>query len=540
MIRFSAGLVAVAIGVLIGGVATSKLLLVYIAIGLSAVALVVLAIGVVLKREELFGEQGAPSPAAAGVSAEDPVLVAKTSIQPNGAVDAPAGQVPATASQAGQSPFDQPAWESLARRGTPSARDPLTSQDARSAAPEPPLAMDWSVWASRDAGSRPAQRERAEEDTPAPGRSGDAFRQDPPWSRETPAASASPAPTAPAPAPTAPAPTAPGPVVPGPVVPGPTVPAPPRRESLLQPHGESFGAPAAADYLRAGSPAAASPPDIKPPRAEPKWPSWFERPARPAHETTPDQPRTDKPATDKPAAVEPATDKPAPVVPAIPDETAERPEANERPETAKRPETDDLPDTTDLADGADTSEDDDDWWPRRSWLLDDDESGDSAAAPTAAAPAAETGIGPIPEDEPADAPPAPEQAAEPEDLESTVSEPTVSESTAPSASESTASESTASTAGATAAAEVLDPPAAAETSPSDPDEAGGSEDTGPAAGASDSNQVTVVPGVPRYHEQNCILIRFMDDGDVQKMTVREAAEAGCTPCRACQPDDPTA
>ena len=39
MIRFSAALVAVAIGVLIGGIATSKLLLVYIAIVVSAVAL---------------------------------------------------------------------------------------------------------------------------------------------------------------------------------------------------------------------------------------------------------------------------------------------------------------------------------------------------------------------------------------------------------------------------------------------------------------------------------------------------------------------
>jgi hypothetical protein len=56
VIRFSAALVAVAIGVLIGGIATSRLLLVYIAIAVSAAALVALAIGVVLKREELFGE----------------------------------------------------------------------------------------------------------------------------------------------------------------------------------------------------------------------------------------------------------------------------------------------------------------------------------------------------------------------------------------------------------------------------------------------------------------------------------------------------
>ena len=71
MIRFSAALVAVAIGVLIGGIATSKLLLVYIAIVVSAVALVALAIGVVLKRGELFWEERGLVPANAGAS---PVL----------------------------------------------------------------------------------------------------------------------------------------------------------------------------------------------------------------------------------------------------------------------------------------------------------------------------------------------------------------------------------------------------------------------------------------------------------------------------------
>ena len=75
MIRFSAALVAVAIGVLIGGIATSKLLLVYVAIVVSAVALVALAIGVVLKREELFGEERGLVPANAGAS---PVLQATT------------------------------------------------------------------------------------------------------------------------------------------------------------------------------------------------------------------------------------------------------------------------------------------------------------------------------------------------------------------------------------------------------------------------------------------------------------------------------
>ena len=53
MIRFSAFLVAVAVGVLVAGGVTSKLLLVYIAIALSAVALLFLLIGAFLDRDEL-------------------------------------------------------------------------------------------------------------------------------------------------------------------------------------------------------------------------------------------------------------------------------------------------------------------------------------------------------------------------------------------------------------------------------------------------------------------------------------------------------
>jgi hypothetical protein len=53
-----------------------------------------------------------------------------------------------------------------------------------------------------------------------------------------------------------------------------------------------------------------------------------------------------------------------------------------------------------------------------------------------------------------------------------------------------------------------------------------------------SMEVTVVPGVPRYHTASCILIRFMGDSDLDKMTRAAAREAGCTPCRACLPDQP--
>jgi hypothetical protein len=58
------------------------------------------------------------------------------------------------------------------------------------------------------------------------------------------------------------------------------------------------------------------------------------------------------------------------------------------------------------------------------------------------------------------------------------------------------------------------------------------------AGLDPDLEVTVVPGVPRYHKARCILIRFMGDSDLDTMTLAAAREVGCTPCRACLPDQP--
>jgi len=49
-------------------------------------------------------------------------------------------------------------------------------------------------------------------------------------------------------------------------------------------------------------------------------------------------------------------------------------------------------------------------------------------------------------------------------------------------------------------------------------------------------EVTVVPGVARYHRSECILIRFLSAGDLEIMTRQEAEEAKFAACRACQPD----
>jgi hypothetical protein len=58
------------------------------------------------------------------------------------------------------------------------------------------------------------------------------------------------------------------------------------------------------------------------------------------------------------------------------------------------------------------------------------------------------------------------------------------------------------------------------------------------AGPDPAMEVTVAPGVPRYHNAHCTLIRFMGDSDLDKMTLAAAREIGCTPCRACLPDQP--
>lgn len=52
------------------------------------------------------------------------------------------------------------------------------------------------------------------------------------------------------------------------------------------------------------------------------------------------------------------------------------------------------------------------------------------------------------------------------------------------------------------------------------------------------DQVTVVPGVPRYHRRGCILIRFLSDGELETSTRPAAEAAGLVPCKACQPDKP--
>ncbi len=80
---------------------------------------------------------------------------------------------------------------------------------------------------------------------------------------------------------------------------------------------------------------------------------------------------------------------------------------------------------------------------------------------------------------------------------------------------------------------------AADSPASDTAEVAGPDaDDGSAKELDLTREVTVVPGVPRYHNAQCILIRFMGDGDLERMPLGAAQEAGCTPCRACLPNSP--
>jgi hypothetical protein len=140
VIRFSAFLVAVAVGLLVAGVVTSKLLLVYIAIGVSGVALLALGVGAAVNWRELTGKPGtahpetaepgtlepsAQGPASQAVVAE-PVTSSAAASQPSaaaagaaaaGAPAATGSGWPATApsarpgpSRAGYLPVSEPPW----------------------------------------------------------------------------------------------------------------------------------------------------------------------------------------------------------------------------------------------------------------------------------------------------------------------------------------------------------------------------------------------------------------------------------------------
>ena len=464
MIRFSAGLVVVAIGVLIGGVATSKLSLVYIAIAVSAVALVVLAIGVALKRDELFGGGPESAPAQAGADSGMPAgqmagasddrgsaghvredrkpvqkkvpgpataafeaaAAAQAAAVAAPAVAAPTMTSPTVASPAGspagdKSPFGNPP---LAHRRTAVGQPP---------APEADAAADWQARSPQPAWS-----------------SGDETR--PSW---TPRAQT----------PTASSPTASSPTVPQ------------SGAASVPPRGWGNPDQSPGPAAKAGSGTVA--------------PSWFDRLNQPS--AGPVTPTGNDPATAGPEKAEPA----------------------------------DVSDT-----------DDDDWPTRYSWL-DDDETDEAAEDDKTDVSGNATDV---------------TDAAVPE----TVSAETVAAETVAAPTLSARAEPEGAKAAEPAPADADSPDAAApdpdpdldaddhpvtaddEETTAEPPETpavdAAHEDEPPAPQHNGAKLVTVIPGVPRYHDPDCILIRFMDDEDVARKSIPEAKAANCTPCAACQPE----
>lgn len=66
------------------------------------------------------------------------------------------------------------------------------------------------------------------------------------------------------------------------------------------------------------------------------------------------------------------------------------------------------------------------------------------------------------------------------------------------------------------------------------------KDAVPAGKDGAAGQVSVVPGIARYHTADCILIRFLSPEDLETLSLAEAEASGCVPCRACRPEKASA
>jgi hypothetical protein len=501
VIRFSAALVAVAIGVLIGGIATSELLLVYIAIAVSAVALVTLVIGVMLRREELFGEGQGLVPATAGTGPGLPVHAGDSQGKvPSSGYVAPPPPAAGTATGYGV-PFGGVAQATASPGAGVAATRPAAARHGRQAEPVPP----WEAAATRE--SWAADWMSAGKDQRAA--SGAGVRAPSAWQDTAPVTA-----------------------------------APPRARAAPP----TMPTPVPSDA-----------PAVKPDAgSEATTPSWFDRLGDSAGTGTPTAPSASAPGSgsgwswssrDTGTPVGPVTREPA-------------------------------------APAAGSGDEDDDWPTRYSWLDDDtdqtdesvesgqtvgdDPDGDkgsdggkgSKASDGAEATAAATAVGPAADS----GSPAPGKTS------GDAAETATRETAAPAITgqEPASAETRAAAVGEPAAA-AREPGATVitfrsrkEPEPEEPTPASDAdEETGPAdetaeAGTAEAEQgagaaaepedepaaasatdgaalVAVVRGVPRYHEPDCVLIRFMPEGDLQKVTVAQAKEDGCTPCGACQP-----
>ena len=539
MIRFSASLVVVGVGLLIAGGVTSKLLLIYIAIGVSALALLFLIAGAILHRAELFGREPEGIAAAeAGHEGYADELGAKP--EPAAAAVA-AGPVPGEAAHrdsADLSPAQQAfaGYEQFTRQASRPRPEPSREdQPARPSRPsqspakapfvEPePTRMDWA------AGLREAEKQERERQGRAP---------QPPARPEVPAQAK---PERPQPSQTGPGQGQPGqgqPVQdrrpgqgqsgqgqpdrgrPDREQPGkPFVdPQPTRMDwaaGLREAEQEELGRQGRDKDREPASPGSREP--GRPGGREPAGPGGRE-PARPGSPSRPNGPqRTPEPTRAEATRAE-RIQQPAEATRA---EKIQQPADATRAEKVQAPRAEPAPAQTSAtrAEKIITAK------PDGKAAGEDQRAGSPAATPETTA-TAEAKAGEKPSPAPAETEPgtSPARAAQgpagaAEDTNGPAAD---SDTDKPGTPERGTPEPSAPSASA---------PAAKAATTDDSGHGDGRRD-GP---VTDDQDVTVVPGVPRYHRSECILIRFMGDNDLQRMPVEQAREAGCTPCRACQPD----
>ena len=422
MIRFSAFLVVAAVGTLVAGVVTSKLLLVYIAIGVSGLALLALGAGAAVHWRELTGK---PETAAARVGTSPPPVV----VPPQVTTPEPAA-APVAAATAGTT-AGRPAWSGAVPVGSsrPGYLPPEPPPATR-----PPAPSEWK-WRDDPAPREAAPREAAAE-KPAASLAGQRDR-----------AVADDQPSA------------------------------PDDDRSVQDQTMIFRAQPDQTMIFRAQPAAVA-----------------EEPAT----RTPGEPGARTSAEPAPAAHSPVSD-----VTAAPE---------------------------DAAAAADTAR---------------ESTGQESESIAAESTVAESTVA-------ESAPPAsdPEAAADTPASSAATSAPTpgsTSDDDAPSKADGQADPAPATEPEPEPADDIApaDPATPSEIAPSEDEPADEAttitKAVAPASGAASDlevTEVTVVPGVPRYHRASCILIRFMGDSDLDKTTVAAAKEAGCTPCRACLPDQP--
>jgi hypothetical protein len=490
VIRFSAALVAVAIGVLIGGIATSKLLLVYIAIVVSAVALLVLAIGVVLKREELFGDGQRLVHAGA-----DPAVV-----WPDHAGDS---QVPSRqdASVPPSAPFPGPAAAYGAAFESPAGAGAAATGSAFAGAAQavPPTTVPPTTV--------PPSAESSASYRPLAGQ-GRAQAADPvlPWEAQSARDQWSSSPWQGGP-------VAGGPVVGGPVAGG-TVTDNPVTDGAPDWMSGGRGAPGPAVQAGGSAPSTpAAPPGAGPgPASAERAPlSWFD--PRPKSAESAESVDAGPQVSAVPAAGDPTPD----------------------PDAA-------------------SADEDDDWPTRYSWLDDEpDESSDENETPVSPAVDTDNEAGgtdlqagdpdatrdhPVPavstraslghdsaKDGTADDAAGTDAVSAPPTVGRPAFDP------APPVGTASALNSEPPTVGRPAFTPAEDTHPEPEPLLTDGEP--------PSADSPDATEaeglVSVLHGVPRYHRPDCVLIRFMPEDDIKRLPAAQAKADGCTPCAACQP-----